>query len=194
MLRLSELKAAGITATTVKRMEEQGAVVRLSRGLYQLPDAPLHEHHALAEAAKLVPKGTICLTSALAFHDLTDTIPSRVWVAIGPKDWKPATKQPALQIVRFGPKVLTDGVELHRIENVDVRIYDPAKTVVDLFRYRQRAGRRFQKSPGLSLAIEGLREALRTRKATPAKIAHYAEQAGVWGVVQPYLEAMTANG
>ena len=74
-----------------------------------------------------------------------------------------------------------------------VQIYNPAKTVVDLFRYRQRAGKRYQKSPGLNLALEGLREVLRQRKATPSEIANYANDAGVWKVVQPYLEAMTTN-
>jgi hypothetical protein len=79
------------------------------------------------------------------------------------------------------------------IEGVRVRIYSPAKTVVDLFRYRRSAGKRYQKSPGLNLALEGLREALRLRKATPSEIARYANEAGVWKIVQPYLEAMTAN-
>jgi hypothetical protein len=85
------------------------------------------------------------------------------------------------------------GVEEHVIEGVKVKITNPAKTVVDLFRYRRRAGKRYQKSPGLNLALEGLREALRTRKATPAAIARYAQEAGVWKALQPYLEAMTAN-
>ena len=74
-----------------------------------------------------------------------------------------------------------------------VRIYNVAKTVVDLFRYRQSAGKRYKKSPGLNLALEGLREALRERKATPAQIAEYASDAGIWKIVQPYLQAMTAN-
>ena len=74
-----------------------------------------------------------------------------------------------------------------------VRIYNVAKTVVDLFRYRQTAGKRYRKSPGLNLALEGLREALRRRKATPAEIADYAHDAGIWKIVEPYLEAMTAN-
>ncbi len=188
MMRLSEFTHAGITAATIKRMEEKGALVQLSRGLYQLPDASLDPNHSLAEAAKRVPKGIICLTSALAFHELTDTIPSRVWMAIGPKDWRPRVTHPPLQIVRFGPKVLTSGIEEHMIEGVLVRIYDPAKTVVDLFRYRQSAGTRYQRSPGLNIALEGLREALRTRKATPAEIARYAEGAGIWKVVEPYLQ------
>jgi predicted transcriptional regulator of viral defense system len=193
MVRLSEFKEVGITAATVSRMKEKGLVLQLSRGLYQLPDASFDTHHALAEAAKLVPKGIVCLTSALAFHGLTDTIPSRVWMAIGAKDRRPRTETPPLQFVRFGEKVLTSGIKEHLIEGVRVRVYNPAKTVVDLFRYRRSAGKRYQKSPGLNLALEGLREALRQRKASPAEIARYANEAGVWKVVQPYLEAMTAN-
>jgi predicted transcriptional regulator of viral defense system len=193
MARLSELTKAGVTAATVSRMKRKGLILQLSRGLYQLPNAAADVNHPLAEAAKLVPKGVICLTSALAFHELTDTIPSRVWMAIGPKDRRPRTVHPPLQFVRFGDKVLRSGIKTHSIEGVTVQIYNPAKTVVDLFRYRQRAGRRYQKSPGLNLALEGLREALRQHKATPAEIAKYANDAGVWKVVQPYLEAMTAN-
>src|SRR5580698_7912701 len=104
MARLSEFIKEGITETAVARMLEKGLIQKLSRGLYQLPDAPLDTHHALAEAAKRVPKGVICLVSALAYHELTDTIPHAVWMAIGPKDRRPRGTEPPLQIVRFrGP-------------------------------------------------------------------------------------------
>lgn len=191
--RHADLSKQGITPATIARMREKGLIHQLARGLYQLPDAEIDVHHALAEAAKRVPKGIVCLVSALAYHELTDTIPRSVWMAIGPKDWRPVGAQPPLQIVRFSGKLRSEGVEEHKIEGVTVRIYNPAKTIVDLFRYRQSAGKRFKVSPGLSIALEGLREALRQRKATPARIAHYATEAGIWKVVQPYLEAMTAN-
>ena len=193
VVRLREFVSAGVTATTVTRMERTGEVIRLSRGIYQLPDAPTSAHHDIAVAAKAIPSGVICLVSALAFHELTDTIPSRIWIAIGPKDRKPSLAYPALQVVRFSDKHLRSGVEQHNIDGVDVSITAPARTIVDLFRYRQAEGRRFKSSPGLNVALEGLREALRQRKATPAEIARYAEQAGVWSAVRPYLEAMTAN-
>lgn len=193
MARLSEMTKAGVTAATVARMKEKGALVQLSRGLYQLPDASLDVNHSLAEASKLVPKGVICLVSALAFHGLTDTIPPRVWIAIGPKERLPRVKRPALQTVRFPDKLLRAGIERHMIEGVAVRIYSQAKTVADLFRYRQSQGTRYRKSPGLNLALEGLREALRQRKATAAEIARYASEGGVWKAVEPYLQAMTAH-
>jgi predicted transcriptional regulator of viral defense system len=135
-------------------MTEKGLLLRLGRGLYQLPGSSLDVNHSLAEAAKLVPKGIVCLVTALAFHELTDNIPSRVWIAIGPKDRRPRATQPPLQVVRFRDKMLRSGVEEHVIEGVPVRICNPAKTVVDLFRYRQQAGKRYQKSPGLNLALK----------------------------------------
>ncbi len=193
MARLSEFTREGITAATLVRMREKGLILQLGRGLYQLPATVGDTNHSLAEAAKLVPKGVVCLVSALAFHQLTDTMPRSVWMAIGPKDRRPAITRPPLQIVRFRDKMLNDGVGKHHIEGVTVRIYNVAKTVVDLFRYRQSAGRRYKKSPGLNLALEGLREALRQRKATPAQIAEYAQDAGIWKVIEPYLQAMTAN-
>lgn len=185
MLRLSELTSAGITAATVSRMEKAGTVVRLSRGLYQLPDAPLDAHHMLAEAAKRIPKAVICLVSALAFHELTDQLPRRTWVAIGKKDWAPKSDQPPLRIVRFADGLLGDGVETHIIENVPVRIFDIPKTLADCFRHRR--------SVGLAVAIEGLQEALRQGKARPADIVRHAQRGGVWSVMQPYVEALTAN-
>jgi predicted transcriptional regulator of viral defense system len=193
MARLSELTTAGVTAATISRMVAKGLILRLGRGLYQLPDAPLDANHSLAEAAKRVPNGVVCLVSALAFHQLTDAIPRSVWMAIGPKDRRPAVAYPPLQFVRFRDKMLDDGIDNYPIGGVRVRIYNVPKTIVDLFRYRQAAGKRYKTSPGLNLALEGLREALRTRKATPAQIAKYATDAGVWKVVEPYLQAMTAN-
>ncbi|MGE0422397.1 MAG: type IV toxin-antitoxin system AbiEi family antitoxin domain-containing protein [Reyranellaceae bacterium] len=194
LVRQSEFAKAGITAATIRRLKDKNLVVQPGRGLYQLPDAPLEEHQSLAEVAKRVPRGVVCLVSALAYHGLTDTIPSRVWIAIGPRDHRPIIDHPRVHFVRFGERVLHAGIVRARIGRVDVPVYGPAKTVVDMFRYRQSAGRRYKRSPGLALALEGLREALRQRKATPAQIARYAEEGGVWKVVRPYLEAMTANG
>lgn len=194
LVRQSEFAKAGITAATIRRLKDKNLVVQPGRGLYQLPDAPLDEHQSLAEVAKRVPRGVVCLVSALAYHGLTDTIPSRVWIAIGPRDHRPIIDHPRVHFVRFGERVLHTGIVRARIGRVDVPVYGPAKTVVDMFRYRQSAGRRYKRSPGLALALEGLREALRQRKATPAQIARYAEEGGVWKVVRPYLEAMTANG
>ena len=186
IVRLAELRSVGVTAATVSRMERDGEVIRLARGLYQLPDAPLETGHSLAEAAKRLPKGIVCLVSALAFHGLTDQLPKKVWLAIGKKDWAPRSDGMPIRVVRFTESLLAESVETHMIESVPVKVFGVAKTVADCFRHRSKVG--------LSVAIEGLQEALRQRKATPAEIAHQAEHGGVSTVIRPYLEALTANG
>ena len=183
MTRLAEFIEAGITATTVGRMERAGEVVRLARGLYQLPDAELDAQQSLAEAARLVPKGVICLASALAFHGLTDQMPPKVWIAIGRKDWRPRVTYPPIRIARFSDELLRRSVERKKIAGTSVPVFGVAKTVADLFRYRRTVGD--------ALAIEGLRQALRQRKATPAEIAREAETAGVWATMEPYVMALT---
>ncbi len=61
-----------------------------------------------------------------------------------------------------------------------------AKTIADLFRYRRIVG--------INVALEGLREALRKRKATPAQIARYASDARVWKIMEPYVSVLTSDG
>lgn len=183
LARLSEFRRAGITSTTVSRLEAAGAITRLARGLYQLADADVDANHTLAEASKLVPKGVICLTSALAYHGLTDQIPARVWLAIGPKDWQPRLTYPPMRFAHYSPEQLKSGIERHRIEGVSVPIFSVPKTVADLFRYRR--------TVGLAVAIEGLREAIGQRKAAAGEIARYATDSGVWKVMEPYVSALT---
>ncbi len=185
MARLVEFRAIGVTATSVSRLEREGAIVRLSRGLYQLADADLETNHALAEAAKLVPRGVICLASALAFHELTDRQPRRTWIALAPGEWRPQISRPALRIVQYAGDQLWRDVETHRIEGVDVPITDPVRTVIDLFKYRRTAGE--------DLALEGLRELLRTGTATAGAIAAAARESRQWHIVRPYLEALVSN-
>ncbi|WP_027522044.1 type IV toxin-antitoxin system AbiEi family antitoxin domain-containing protein [Bradyrhizobium sp. Ec3.3] len=194
MMRLSEFIKEGITATTISRMEQKGLLNQLSRGLYQLPDAPLDVHHSLAVAAKLVPNGVICYDSALAFYELTDRISPYVWVAIGPREWRPKIERPRVEIVRFGPKVFDKGIEHHTIENVPVRIYSPAKTIIDLFRSARFQHAAYESTGGFVQATQAMKEALRLRKTTPAEIARFAVEGGVWEkVVQPRLEALTLD-
>ncbi len=185
MARLAELRTAGITATTVSRMERAGDVVRLARGLYQLADATLDPQQSLAEAARLVPRGVICLVSALALHGLTDQMPPKVWLAIGRKDWRPRVTYPPLRIARFPDDELRRGVERKKVAGTIVPVFGVAKTVADLFRYRRTVGE--------LIAVEGLRQALRQRKATPAQIAREARAANVWRTMQPYLTALTSD-
>jgi predicted transcriptional regulator of viral defense system len=185
MLRLKDFTAEGIGPETLARLVREEAVVRPARGLYQLPDAQIEAAHVLAQAALLVPKGIVCLTSALQYHELTLQMPSAVWMAIERTAWRPKLDYPRIRFVRFTGPALIEGVERHIIEGVDVPITSPARTIVDCFRYRTKVG--------LDVAMEGLREGLRRRRCTPDDLWRYARKARVWSVMRPYVEAMASD-
>ena len=185
-MRGMELGDAGIHPETLARMLRDGTLIRVTRGLYRLDDPEVAPLHSFAEVTKLVPKGVICLVSALQFHDLTDQMPSRVWLAIGSKMRKPKIDCPPTRVVRFGPRALSVGVQTHVIDRVSVPILDPARSVVDCFRFRQYVG--------LDVALEGLHNAVRSGKAKPSQIVDYARDFRIWSVLHPYLEAVVADG
>jgi predicted transcriptional regulator of viral defense system len=186
MLRLKDFMAQGIGPETLARLVREEVVVRPARGLYQLPDSLTDASHALAEASALVPKGIVCLTSALQYHGLTLQMPSAVWIAIDRTAWRPKIDYPHIRFVRFAGPGLTEGVERRRIEGIEVPITNPARTIVDCFRYRAKIG--------LDVAMEGLREGLRQRKATPDELWMHAKAVRVWAIMRPYVEATVADG
>lgn len=186
MARAHEILMEGVTATTLARAVEAGTVLRVARGLYQLPDSEIDPDIALAEVSKRIPKGRICMVSALAFHGLTDQMPRKVWIAIGAKDWEPKIDFPHVRIVRFRQPYLDYGVEEHMISGVAVPVYSVIKALADAFRNPKLVDR--------SVAIESLRSAIEQRKASPSDIAQAAMDCGAWKVMRPYLEAMTHNG
>ena len=182
VLRPRDLDAHGIARQYLRLAAQQGLVVRSGRGLYTATDAPVTELHSLAEASKRVPRGVICLLSALRFHDIGTQNPFEVWIAIGEKDRRPVAGHPPLRVARFSPRSLTFGQEKHRIEGVPTRIFSPAKTVADCFKYRNKIG--------LDVALEALRECLRQRKATRSAIWEAAKVCRVSNVMKPYMEAL----
>jgi predicted transcriptional regulator of viral defense system len=185
IMRLSDLKRRGINPATLARLVDEGILYRPSRGLYERADAEVDISHSLAEVATRVPKGVICLVSALQFHEITLQLPRRVWIAIGSRDRKPAISYPPIGVARFSEAALTLGVQTHTIDSVPVRIFDPAKSIVDCFRFRN--------SVGLEVAMEALRMGWRSRKAMPDDIVRYAQALRIWSVVRPYLESVVAD-
>lgn len=185
IMRLTDLNAAGVHAASLARLVDEGLIVRAGRGLYELADADMSLDHGLAELAVRVPKGVICLVSALAHHQITLQNPRAVWMAIGLKDRKPRITHRPVRFVHFGDAALTTGVEIITIDGVNVRVFSAAKTIVDCFRYRS--------TIGLDVALEALRMGVRSGKAKPADIARYANALRIWTVIRPYLESVAAD-
>jgi predicted transcriptional regulator of viral defense system len=89
---------------------------------------------------------------------------------------------PRLRVARFSGGALTEGIEMHRVEGVDVRVYSAAKTVADCFKYRNKIG--------IDVAVEALRDFTRRHRGGATELARFARICRVTRVMQPYLDAI----
>jgi len=181
-IRIKDLLEREIHPEFARRLLGKEMLVRSGRGLYTLADAEITEHHELAVVGKRLPKGVVCLTSALRFHGIGTQLPRKIWLAIEKGSAQPSLFYPQISFVRFSGMSFSEGIDEHMIEGVAVRIYNPAKSVADCFKFRNRIG--------LEAAIEAVRESLHERKATSDEIYHYAKICRVWNIMKPYLEAI----
>jgi predicted transcriptional regulator of viral defense system len=183
VLRPRDLASVGVPRVYLKPLVERGELLKTGRGLYVIAGTMFTENHSLAEAAKLSPKGVICLLSALRFHGLTTENPAEVWIAIPRGARPPKSGAPALRVATFSGQMMTEGIERHVIQGVSVPVYCVAKTVADCFRFRNRIG--------VNIAVEALRDAWRDKKATSEELWHHAKVCRVLNVMRPYFDSLT---
>jgi predicted transcriptional regulator of viral defense system len=175
---------AGIHSQNLTRLVADGTLERIARGRYRLHGADATEHHSLAFAATVAPNGVICLLSALSFHAIGTQLPAEVWLAIERGGRAPRSPRLRLRIVRYSGAAFREGIEVHRIEHQQVRVYGVAKTLADLFKSRNRVG--------LDVALEALREAWRDRRFAMPDLDRAARACRVERVMRPYVEAVVA--
>ncbi|WP_339806734.1 type IV toxin-antitoxin system AbiEi family antitoxin domain-containing protein [uncultured Marinobacter sp.] len=183
LIRPRDLHELGLPTVTLTRLVRQGLLTRVGRGLYAHPDRSISEHGTLAEVARRHPQAIVCLLSALRVHDLTTQSPFEVWLAIPNKARAPKMDYPLLRIVRFSGPALTDGIEDHQIDGVNVRVTNVARTVADCFKFRNKIG--------LDVAIEALQEAWRSKRVSMDELWRYATLCRVANVMRPYMESLS---
>jgi predicted transcriptional regulator of viral defense system len=183
LVRPKDLNQHGIPVIYLRRLLHRGELVQLTRGVYAVTGHEPTLHHSLAMVSKRIPRGVVCLLSALAYHDIGTQLPSVVWLAIDQRSRPLVTTGLPAKIVRFSAQSLVEGVEEHSVEGVTVRITNPAKTVADCFKFRNKVG--------LDIALEALRDAWRKRKVTMVELDRFAATNRVTNVMRPYLEMLT---
>ncbi len=183
MLRTGEALQLGIHPRTLYEMRDSGALERISRGVYRLSDLPPLSDPDLVSVATRIPHGVICLVSALAFHRLTREIPHYVYVALRRGGEPPRLEHPPLRFFWLTDAVFRAGVETHAVDGVSIRIYSPAKSVADCFKYRNKIG--------IGVAVEALRMLKERGDLDPDEMLHFARICRVETVMKPYLQALT---
>ena len=184
MFRSRDLDAVGLPRSRLAVLLDRGEVERVGRGLYRPTDAPLSEHETLALVSARVPGAIVCLLTALAVHEIGTQLPREVWIAIDRKARRPKLSDLPVRIVRFSGPMLRYGIDTREMLGVPVRITSPARTVVDCFRYRKKVG--------IDVAMEALRDAIRSRRTTVDDISRAADVCRIRTVIAPYLEALSA--
>ena len=179
-LRTHEVLTAGIHPRTIYSMRDAGELQVLARGVYRLANLPPLGELDLVTVAKRLPQVVVCLISALAFHELTTQIPHEAHLALSRTPRRPLLDYPPLRIFRFSTTAFTAGIETHTIDGVPIRVYGPAKTIADCFKFLNKIG--------LDVAVESLR-LYRSRKGfKPQRILEFARLCRVEKVLRPYLE------
>ena len=185
VLKTQEILELGISKEYLRKLHAKGNIERIARGFYVLPGYEFSEMQSIAEVSKQVPKGVICLLSSLRVHDFTTQNPFQIWIAIERRAWKPQIEGTTkIRYMRFSGEAFTSGVQVKGIDNIEVKVYCPAKTVVDCFKYRNKVG--------LDVALEALREGWREKLFTMDKLWKYAKICRVENVMRPYLESMVS--
>lgn len=184
LVRARDLTAQALPTIVLSRLVAVGKLERVARGVYSLPGRTLSEHRSLAEVSLRVPRGVVCLLSALRVHGIGTQAPFEVWLAIPHHSPTPRLDQPALRVVRMSGPAFAEGIELLEIDGVNVPVFNAAKTVADCFKYRNKIG--------LDVALEALRDGWAQRKLTMDALWHYAAVNRVANVMRPYLESVTA--
>jgi predicted transcriptional regulator of viral defense system len=189
ILRARDLEARGLGRVYLRRLVERGLLQNAGRGLYVASEASLGENQTLAEVARRVPGGVVCLLSALRFHNLGTQNPHAVWLMIEAGKRAPRLDTPYLEVVRQSGAAWREGVETHEIAvgqaQVAVRVTSPAKTVADCWKFRARVGP--------DVALEALRDGLRSRKTSVDDLWHYGQINRVSRSLGPAMEAMLAQ-
>ncbi len=181
-LRTAQALRAGIHPETLYAMRDSGALEVVSRGVYRLADSSPLGNPDLVTVATRVPRGVICLISALAFHELTTQIPHDVHVALQRGAEEPRLDHPPIKTYRFTGEAFTEGVEIHELDGVGVRIYSPEKTLADCFKFRNKVG--------LDTAVEAIRFYRERRSINADDLMRYAAICRVKKVIRPYIEAI----
>lgn len=181
IIRPRDLKAAGIPESYLWELANAGRIQNLGRGLYALNELEISSFHSLVEVAHYVPKGVICLLSALQYHELTTQLPPAIWLAIPAHAHRPQVPHLTLELVQIKPDLMAMGVETHELEGTPVKIFSAARTIADCFKFRNRVG--------MDVALEALKLGL--EKGVKAnEIWSYSKPLRVSKVILPYLEAL----
>lgn len=182
MVSYAEVIKAGFNKAHLKANLNSGRIQKVDRGLYRLSGGTSFSNPDLVAVSIKVPKGVVCLLSALAFYEATNEIPKYVDIAIARGVHANKIKYPPVKFYRFAYRAWKAGIEEHEIEGHEIKVYNLAKTIADCFKFRNKIG--------MNVARDALKVAVTEKNIAPNEIMKYAKVCRVDSIIKPILEAM----
>ncbi|MCK5654703.1 MAG: transcriptional regulator [Candidatus Aureabacteria bacterium] len=178
----ADLSKAGFNKNLLKTSLKCNRINRIDKGLYQLSEGMSFSNPDLVIISIKVPRGVVCLLSALAFHEATNEIPKYVDVAIPRGTHANKIKYPPVKFYRFASITWKPGIEEHKVGDHKIKVYSLARTIADCFKFRNRIG--------VNVARDALKIAVTEKGIEPKEIMHFAKICRVDKIIKPMLETM----
>lgn len=183
VLRFSEAVRLGVRPGTLRYMVESDQLEQLARGLYKVKTTPDLSVPDLVIVAAKIPKGVICLVSALDFHGITTHSRGAVDILLPRGSHAPVLAYPPIQVHSAVRSAYELGHVCHTIDGVDVTFTDPEKTLVDCVKHRNTLGK--------DILLEALRLYRERLPQRLDRLFSYAKTCRVESILRPYVEAFT---
>jgi predicted transcriptional regulator of viral defense system len=177
-----EISSKGINRYYISILEKCGVVSRIKTGLYKWDEYDFQYNFELVDVFKIVPKGVLCLTSALAYYDLTTFNPWQYEIAIERSSKIVIPEYPPIKLLYFSQKQLETGISNIEVDGHKIRIYDVEKTICDCIRYRNKIG--------IDIVKEGINEYIKRKDKNFNKLMKYGEVCRVQKILKEYLEVL----
>lgn len=179
-------RTLGVHPRDLYGWRDEGRIVELSRGVFRRGDAPPASYPDALAVAYRSPRAIVCCVSAATVHELTDEMPPSVQIAVPKRSHAPRIDYPPVTVFRFVESTFELGLSSFDAgPGESVRIYDAARTVVDLMRFRRRLGE--------PIAHAALYRYLAVPGARPALLLKYAEALGTFGPMRAALDVASAR-
>lgn len=179
-------RALGVHSRDLYAWRDDGRIIELSRGVFRRRDAPPASYPEIIAVAHRSPRAIVCCISAAAIHDLTDEMPTLIQIAVPKRSHSPVIVYPPVAVFRFDEANFELGLtSIEAGPGELVRIYDAARTVVDLMRFRRRLGE--------PIAHAALQRYLASPGSRPALLLELAEALGTFGPVRAALDIASAR-
>lgn len=179
-------RGLGVHPRDLYAWRDSGDIVELSRGVFRRDDAPAASYPDALAVAHRVPQAIVCCLSAADVHELTDELVGSVQFAVPKGSYLPKIDYPPTTVFQFDAETFEIGLStFEAAPDEHVRVYDTARTVVDLMRLRHRFGE--------PAAHSALHRFLATPGARPALLLDYAQVLDVFGPMRAAVDIASAR-